>query len=138
MATVPPSNPPPPPPKWWRSRVRSFGYAWAGVRDLVATQPHARFHLLATVGVAGAAYGFGVSPLEWVSLVLAIGMVWCAEAMNTALEFLVDLVHPEWARPAGRVKDMAAGAVLLAAVTAASTGAIVFLPRIYHLLSASA
>ena len=134
MATVPPSNPQTPPPRWWRSRVESFGYALAGVRDLVATQPHARFHLLATVGVAGAAVGFGVSTLEAAALALAIGMVWCAEAVNTALEFLVDLVHPGWARPAGRVKDMAAGAVLLAALAAAVTGAIVFVPRIRELL----
>ena len=134
MATVRPSNPQTPPPTWWRSRLRSFGYAAAGVADLVRTQPHARFHLLATVAVAGAALGFGVSPLEAAVLALAIGLVWCAEAMNTAVELLVDLVHPDWARPAGRVKDMAAGAVLLAAAAAAFTGAFVLLPRIYQLL----
>ena len=134
MATVPPSNPQTPPPRWWRSRVASFGYAWAGVRDLVLTQPHARFHLLATVAVAGAALGFGVSPLEGAALALAVGLVWCAEALNTALEFFVDIVHPEWARPAGRVKDMAAAAVLLAAIAAGLAGAFVLLPRAYALL----
>ena len=106
----------------------------AGVRDLISTQAHARVHLVATVAIAAAAYGFGVSPPEAAALALAVGLVWCAEALNTAIEFLVDLVHPGWARPAGRVKDMAAGAVLLAAAAAALTGAIVLVPRIYKLL----
>lgn len=68
-------------------------------------------------------------------LTLAVGMVWSAEAMNTAVEGLVDLVHPQWARPAGRIKDMAAGAVLLAAVCAGIIGALIFLPRVYEVLT---
>lgn len=129
-----PRSSPPPPRTWWRSRVASFGFAFAGARDLLSTQPHARIHAAATVAVAGAGVGFGVSPTEAALLALAVGLVWATEALNTALEALVDLVHPEWARPAGRVKDLAAGAVLFAAAGAASAGGMVFGPYVLALL----
>ena len=133
MATVPPSKTDRPASSWLRSRRASFGYALAGVRLLVATQPHARFHLLATVAVIAAGAALGITRSEWLAVVLAAGLVWGAEAVNTAIEWLVDLVHPEWARPAGRVKDVAAGAVLLASIAAAAVGALVFAPRVLAL-----
>ncbi len=133
---MPPSNPPPRPRKWLRSRVASFGYAFGGIATLVRTQPHAQIHLLATVSVGAAAYGFGVSHLELALLVLAVGTVWTAEAANTSIEFLVDLVHPEWHEVAGKVKDLAAGAVLFAAAAAAGVGVLVFLPYVWRLLDA--
>ena len=75
--------------------------------------------------------GFGVSRLEAVALSLAIGMVWTAEAFNTALEAFVDLVHPAWDTRAGRVKDLAAGAVLLTCLGATVVGVLVFGPKIW-------
>ena len=135
MAAVPRSDPAPPSRRWLRSRVASFGFALAGVRELVLTQPHARFHLLATLAVVTGGLALGVSRLEWAALVLSIGTVWTAEAVNTSIEWLVDLVHPEWHEAAGRVKDVAAGAVLLSAVAAVITGALVFGPPVYALLS---
>lgn len=105
-----------------------------GIRDLVATQPHARFHALATIGVIAAGFGFGVSRLEAAVLGIAVATVWTAEAFNTAIEALVDLVHPDWARPAGRVKDLAAGAVLLAACGAAVAGVLIFYPYVLPLV----
>ena len=122
------SDPPPPPPKWWRARADSFGFALQGIRYLVISQTHARLHLLATISVVAAGAGFGVSRLEWCALILATGGVWTAEAINTSIEALVDLVHPTWDRRAGTVKDLAAGAVLLAAFAAAAIGALVFYP----------
>ncbi len=61
---------------------------------------------------------------------LAIGLVWATETFNTALERLVDLCSPQYDKVAGQAKDLAAGAVLLAAVAAAIVGLIIFLPRI--------
>ncbi len=126
------SNPPPHQRKWWRSRVASFGYATKGIVTLVRTQPHAQIHLAATVIVALLGWGFGVTRMEWALLLMAIGTVWSAEAANTAIEFLVNLVHPEWHPAAGRVKDMAAAAVLLAAIAAAFIGVLVFYPYVFH------
>ncbi len=98
------------------------------------TQVHAKIHACVTLGVIAAGAGFGVSRLEWLALILAIGLVWTAEALNTALELLVDLVHPTWDERAGRIKDVAAGAVLLASVSAFSLGLLVFLPKIALLI----
>ena len=69
--------------------------------------------------------------LEWCAIVAAIGLVWTAEGLNTALEALTDLVSPGEHPLAGRAKDMAAGAVLCAAIAAAIIGAIIFLPKLW-------
>jgi len=69
---------------------------------------------------------FSLSVTSWALLILAAGAVWVAEAFNTAIEYLVDLVHPEWHEKAGRVKDLAAGAVLLISVSAALVGILIF------------
>ena len=70
-----------------------------------------------------------ISRYEWCLLILCMMSVWTAEAFNTALECLTDLASPEQHPLAGRVKDVAAGAVLIAAVAAAIVGAIVFIPH---------
>lgn len=111
-------------------RLASFRYAFVGIRWLFATQVHAWLHLAATVGVIAAGIWFSVSSIEWCLLVLATGLVWVAEAINTAIEFAVDVASPERNRLAGMAKDIAAGAVLLSAVTAAITGLLIFGPRL--------
>jgi len=113
-----------------RQRIASFGYAIRGVAHLIRSQPHAKFHLLATVCVAGLAAFLDVSAGEWLALVLSMGLVWTAEALNTAIELAVDLASPEFHEQAGRAKDVAAGAVLLAAVATAIIGVIVLGSRL--------
>jgi diacylglycerol kinase (ATP) len=100
---------------------------------LVRTQGNARVHLAATVIVIILGAVLGVSRGEWCLLALAAGMVWAAEGLNSAVEWLADHVTTEHHERIGRVKDMAAGAVLLAAVAAAVVGGCVFLPRIWAL-----
>lgn len=85
-------------------------------------------HVIASVVVLIMAYRFGVSRTEWCILVLCIGLVWMAETFNTAIETLTNLVSPEYHKLAGKTKDLAAGAVLLAAITAAIVGLIIFIP----------
>lgn len=119
---------------YFRRRVDSFRHAARGVRTIVATQPHARIHLVAATGVALAAWLLGVSALEWCALLLAIALVWASEAINTAIEFMVDLASPEHHPLAGKAKDAAAGAVLLAALLAALVGMIIFVPRLAALV----
>jgi len=74
------------------------------------------------------AWWFGVSDMEWIALVLAIALVMGAEAMNTALEYVVDLASPDWHALARDAKDVAAAAVLVCSVGAAVVGAVVFWP----------
>lgn len=113
-----------------QKRVSSFRFAIKGLADLFKTQPNARVHLAATVLVLGAGIYFHISRTEWAALALCVAMVVSMEAMNTAIEHVVDLVSPDFHPLAGRAKDVAAAAVLLAAMGAVAVGGIVFLPKI--------
>jgi diacylglycerol kinase (ATP) len=107
-----------------------MGFAWAGIKHLIATQPNARFHATSTVLVVGAGFFFQVSRLEWLALVGAIALVWVAEALNTGIERVVDLASPELHPIAGQAKDVAAAGVLLASGAAAVIGLLVFVPKL--------
>jgi diacylglycerol kinase (ATP) len=110
--------------------LKSFAYALRGVVQLVRTQPNARVHLLATLLVCAAGVYFSLGRMEWLWLIVAIVLVWSAEAFNTALEELADAVHPEQHPGIGRAKDAAAAAVLIAALGAAVIGVLVFAPHL--------
>lgn len=118
------------PRSFLRSRLQSIRHATDGVRALVATQPNARIHLGATVLVVGAGLVLDVGRSDWIALVLAMALVWLAEALNTAVECLGDAVTREQHPLIGRAKDVAAGGVLLAAVGAALVGGLVFVPHL--------
>lgn len=119
---------------WWRGRVRSFGHAFRGLAICLRTQANARIHALATVLVVALGFALKLVAWEWCAVVLAIAVVWAAECFNTAMESLVDLVSPERRPLAGRIKDLAAGGVLAAALGAAAVGAIIFGPRLWAVL----
>ncbi len=118
-----------------RKRADSFRFAFQGLKDLIRTQPNARIHLLAAVVATGAGLFFRISPPEWVAVILCIAVVFAAEAVNTALEYLTDLVSPDYHPLAGKTKDAAAAAVLILAIGAAAVGLVVFLPKIFGLLT---
>lgn len=115
-------------------RLRSFRYAFAGLRTLLRTQHNARVHAAATVLVVAAGLYFRLGLAEWCWLVLAMSMVWMAEAFNTALEFLADAVTQEQNPLIGRAKDVAAAAVLISAVGAAIMGVLVLGPHLLRRL----
>jgi len=115
-------------------RLRSFGHAFRGLAILLRTQHNARIHAAATVMVVAAGALFGISPAEWALIALAIVCVWVAEALNTAIEFLVNLASPEPHPLAGKAKDVAAGAVLVAAIGSVIVGALVFGPHLLRVL----
>lgn len=116
-------------------RLRSFQYAMAGLRTLLRTQHNAWIHAGATVLVIGAGLYFGLSLAEWCWLVLAITLVWMAEALNTALEFLADAVTREPHPLIGQAKDLAAAAVLIAALGAMIIGLLVLGPHVWQRLA---
>lgn len=113
-----------------RKRANSFRFAFQGVADLLRSQPNARIHLAAAVVVTAAGFFFRLSRLEWVAVAVCIALVLALEAVNTALEYLTDLASPDIHPLAGKAKDMAAAAVLIAAAGAATVGLIIFLPKI--------
>ena len=107
-----------------------FLHAFRGLLDLVLHQRNARFHLLATVAFITVFALLGVSYVEWAVLALAAGLVWAAEAANTALEHLADRVAPETHPLVARSKDVAAAAVLIASMGAAAAGILIFLSHV--------
>lgn len=119
---------------YFKKRYNSFRFALQGLVSAVRSEPHMRLHILSGVGVIVAGWLFGVSATEWGLLLGCIGLVITAEIFNTAIETVVNLVSPEYHPLAGKAKDLAAGAVLVASVTAAVIGTIVFLPYLLALL----
>lgn len=129
------SDRPIPPPDPRGRLARSFGYAWRGLGTLLRTQANARLHAAATVLVVAAGFALRISPGEWCAILAAVGLVWLGEGLNTAIETLTDLVSPGPHPLAGRAKDVAAGAVLCAALAALVIGAVVFLPHLAELVA---
>ena len=112
------------------TRAASFGFAFRGLQALLVAEPNARIHLLATVAALALGAVLRLAPLEWCAVVVAIALVWMAEALNTAVESICDLVHPEHHPLVARAKDVAAAGVLCAAIGAAAIGALVFGARL--------
>jgi len=118
-----------------RRVARSFRFAGAGLRHLLATQTNARIHLALAVLAVGLGVWLEIPPGEWVAVILCIALVFLAEGLNTALEMLADAVHPERHPRVGQAKDCAAAAVLVCALASAAIGAILFGPRLWALLA---
>jgi len=116
------------------ARVHSFRCALRGVRDTVVSQHNAWIHAGATVAACALGLLLGLSKLEWCAIALAIAGVWAAEAFNSALESLCDVASPEFHPRVEKAKDMAAAAVLIAAVGAAVVGLLVFGPPLLRAL----
>lgn len=110
------------------ARVKSFRYAFVGIWTMISSQHNAWIHAAATLLVIVTGVYFGLTKAEWCWIILAVTSVWTAETLNTALEFLVDLVSPEYNPLAGKVKDVAAGAVLITAIGAAIIGLVIMGP----------
>jgi diacylglycerol kinase (ATP) len=116
------------------ARLESFRCAFRGLWTLLASQQNARIHLLATACAGGLGLLIGISVLEWCAIVVAIVMVWLAEAVNTAFELLCDVVSPGFHPLVRKGKDVAAAAVLLSAIGAAVIGLLVFVPHLLRIV----
>ncbi|MCR5191441.1 MAG: diacylglycerol kinase family protein [Bacteroidales bacterium] len=116
-----------------KRRLKSFRYAFSGLRVLVREEHNARIHLFATVCVIVMGVLFRISCAEWVSVSLAIGLVFGMEAVNSAVENICDFVCPERDARIKKIKDLAAAAVLLSAIAALAVGLFMFIPKIMSL-----
>ncbi|MCL1791404.1 MAG: diacylglycerol kinase family protein [Peptococcaceae bacterium] len=108
-----------------------FSAAWSGVVRLFKLERNARIHTVATVLVVVAGLIARLHPWQWVAVLIMVGFVWSMELMNTALETLVDKIHPQEHPLIGAAKDAAAGAVLVASILAVLVGIIVFASRVF-------
>ena len=116
-------------------RLKSFTYAFNGLKVLFQEEHNSRIHLFATVCVIVMGALFKISVLEWVAVAFAVGLVFSGEIFNSAIEDLSDVVCPERDDRIKKVKDLAAAAVLVNAITAAAIGLLVFIPKIVQLFS---
>ena len=114
--------------------LRSFGYAWEGLKYAFATQTNFRIHLLLAIVAILLGIGLHITRMEWLFVAVCIAMVLLAELINTAIEKLADVVHRDRHPEIKLVKDISAGAVLVIAVISAVTGLIIFLPKIISLI----
>lgn len=111
-----------------RRRLLSFKYAFNGIAAFLYTEPHARIHAVATVLVIALSAWCSLSAPQWIAIVIVTGMVWITEMLNTIIEKMMDHLSPEYHPRVKWIKDVAAGAVLIATIVAVVTGAVIFLP----------
>lgn len=114
----------------FRKRLRSFKFAFNGIKLLITKEHNAWIHCSAAFCVIIAGFAFGISTTEWIAVTFAIGTVLAAEAVNSSIEAIADLVSPGYNEAIKRTKDLAAGAVLILAIGAAIVGLIIFVPKI--------
>src|SRR6267378_8047164 len=118
-------------------RIRSFKYAFRGLSVMIVSQHNAWIHAAATIAVVAVSFYFHLTRAEWCWIILAVISVWTAEAFNTAFEFLTDVASPEFHPLAEKAKDVAAGAVLIAAIGSLLIGIVVFGPHFLDRINSS-
>lgn len=118
-----------------KKRLKSFKFAFNGIILLITREHNAWIHCFVTVCVIIAGFAFDISTTEWIAVTFAIGTVLAAEAVNSSIEAIADLVSPGYNEAIKRTKDLAAGAVLILAISAAIVGLIIFIPKIMEIFS---
>jgi len=113
----------------FRARVRSFKFSFEGLAAFFRKEHNSWIHVLATLVVLGVSYWVGVTRTELLAIVFAIGFVWVAEIFNTCIERMMDYISLERHPDIKFIKDLASGAVLIAALTAVVVALIIFIPK---------
>ena len=121
--------------RFMKKRLKSFRYAFRGIRVVFGTEANMQIHIVITILVIVCGIVFSISLTEWMFCLLCIGLVVSAEMINTALENVVDLASPEQHPLAGKAKDIAAGAVLICAIISVLIGLLIFVPKGWHLIA---
>lgn len=116
------------------ARAKSFSYAFAGINHFFKTQHNAWIHAVACALTLIFGVVCQLNATEWCIIIFCNAIVFTAEMLNTAIEWLTDLVSPDYNELAGKVKDVAAAAVLISATGAAIVGVIIFLPKLMLLI----
>lgn len=117
--------------KFVTGRIRAGGYALKGALLLIRSEASIQVQFTIAVIVTIAGFYFDITASEWMFQILAIGLIMTAEGLNTAVEKIADFVHPDYHSKIGFIKDVAAGAVFIAAVTAVIVGFVIYLPYLF-------
>jgi diacylglycerol kinase (ATP) len=113
------------------NRLKSVGYAFKGALLLLQTEASIKIQFGIAIFMTGAGFYFKISTTEWLFQILAIGIIMSIEGLNTAVEKLADFIHPEHHKKIGIIKDVSAGAVFIAAITAIIIGGIIYVPKLF-------
>ncbi|MAY83391.1 MAG: diacylglycerol kinase [Flavobacteriales bacterium] len=113
-----------------KQRIKSFNFAFQGLRTLLAEEHNSRIHLLATMIVLIAGFYFDIGQAEWLVLIITIAIVFICEILNTAMENIADFISPDIHPSIKKIKDLAAAAVLISAIMSVVVGLIIFLPKL--------
>ena len=116
-----------------KARLKSFTFAFQGWKVLIGEEHNARIHLAAAITAIIAGILLKISSWEWIVIVLAISLVFAAEAFNSAIEYICNFVSPQYHELIKKIKDLSALAVLFIAAGALVSGLIIFLPKILNL-----
>jgi len=112
-----------------KNRILGSKYAITGAFKLIKNEPSIQLQTIISIGVTIAGFIFDISATQWMLQCFAIGLVITAEGLNTAIEEIANFIHPEQHKKIGYIKDIAAGAVFFAAITAIAIGCIIYIPK---------
>lgn len=112
------------------NRLKSVGYAFKGMLILIKTEASIKIQLIIALVVTIAGFYFEISKTEWMAQIIIIGLVMSVEGVNTAVEYIADFVHPEHHKKIGLIKDVAAGAVFIAAIVAVIIAGLIYGPKL--------
>ncbi len=113
-----------------RSRIKSFGYAFNGLKTVAVQEHNFRVHLLAAVVAITAGFYFNIDKYEWIAVIIMVALVLCLEMVNASVEKLSDVVSPQKNKKIKAIKDITAAAVLVAAIASLFVAALIFIPKI--------
>lgn len=117
----------------WKARLKRFVFAWRGIIDFFRTEHNAQIHLAVTVVVIILSIFLRVNKSETIAIIFSIALVWITEMLNTAIEKTMDFISLKKHPQIKVIKDLSAGAVLIAAIAAVIVGCIIFIPKLVSL-----
>lgn len=113
------------------NRLRSIKYAFNGALALIKTESSIKIQVVFALLMTALGLYYNISTTEWIVQIMAIGLVITAEGLNTAIEKMADFIHPEHDNKIGLIKDISAGAVFIAAISASVIGLFIYFPKIF-------
>ena len=116
---------------FFTGRLKSIVFAVKGAYKLITTEHSVMIQFSLGILMTIAGFYFGITKEEWLVQTLTIGLVLGIEGLNTAVEKIADFIHPDYHKKIGFIKDIAAGAVFFAAMTAITVGCIIYIPYLF-------
>ncbi|WP_309607892.1 diacylglycerol kinase family protein [Flavobacterium sp.] len=117
---------------FFTGRLKSVGFAFKGAIKLITTEHSVMVQSCIAILLIVAGFYFHISKTDWMFQIFATGLVLSIEGLNTAIEKVADFIHPDYHERIGFIKDIAAGAVFFAAITAISIGLMIYLPILFN------